>query len=106
MFSVTDCIADSFRPAVQKPTEWQHIGNEIDAAFVFAGTDFVNVHHSSIRRDLRAVSSKIDVRSRDGLLVPSITNAYFRLVARYQLKLAAPRERDVVVGKLKRGLAL
>jgi hypothetical protein len=24
--------------------EWQHIGNEIEAAFIFAGTDFVNMH--------------------------------------------------------------
>jgi hypothetical protein len=28
--------------AIPQPTEWQPIGNEIDAAFVFAGTDFVN----------------------------------------------------------------
>ena len=27
-----------------EPTEWQHIGNQIDAAFVFAGSDFVDVH--------------------------------------------------------------
>jgi hypothetical protein len=26
-----------------KATEWQGIGNQIDAAMMFAGTDFVNV---------------------------------------------------------------
>jgi hypothetical protein len=36
-------------------TEWQHIGNQIDAAMIFAGTDFVNVQwgrwlHRLVRR--------------------------------------------------------
>jgi hypothetical protein len=26
-----------------QPTEWQHVGDQIDAAFVFARSDFVNV---------------------------------------------------------------
>jgi hypothetical protein len=26
----------------QQPTEWQHIGNQIDAAMIFARADFVN----------------------------------------------------------------
>jgi hypothetical protein len=29
--------------AVPQPTEWQHIGNQIDAAFIFAWADFVKV---------------------------------------------------------------
>ena len=41
---VSDCIAGCIRPAISQPTEWQHIGNQIDAAFVFARADFVNVH--------------------------------------------------------------
>jgi hypothetical protein len=32
------------RLAVPQPTEWQGIGDQIDAAFVFAWADFVNVH--------------------------------------------------------------
>jgi len=32
-----------------EPTEWQRIGNQIDAAMVFAGADFVNVHHFGLR---------------------------------------------------------
>jgi hypothetical protein len=28
---------------MREPTEWQHIRNQIDAAFVFARADFVNV---------------------------------------------------------------
>jgi hypothetical protein len=30
--------------AISKATEWQRIGNQIDAAFIFARADFVNVH--------------------------------------------------------------
>jgi hypothetical protein len=54
----------------------------------------------------RAVSSKIDVGSGHGLLVASIADAYFRLVARYELELAAARKRNVAVRKLKCGRAL
>ena len=32
------------RLAVPKATEWQRIGNQIDAAMIFARADFVNVH--------------------------------------------------------------
>jgi hypothetical protein len=42
---VIDCIAQCIRLAIPQPIEWQRIGNEIDAAFVFARPDFVNVHH-------------------------------------------------------------
>jgi hypothetical protein len=34
-------IADCVRPVIPQPTEWQRIGNQIDAALVFARTDFV-----------------------------------------------------------------
>ena len=30
--------------AILQPTEWQHIGNQIDGAFIFARADFVNGH--------------------------------------------------------------
>jgi hypothetical protein len=30
--------------AVPQAIEWQRIGNEIDAALIFAGSDFVKVH--------------------------------------------------------------
>jgi len=32
------------RPSVSQATEWQRIGNQIDAAFIFARPDFVSVH--------------------------------------------------------------
>jgi hypothetical protein len=32
--------------SVPQPAEWQHIGNQINAAFVFARSDFVKVHFS------------------------------------------------------------
>jgi len=40
----SNCIADGVRFAVPQPTEWQRIGNEIDAAMIFTRADFVNVH--------------------------------------------------------------
>jgi hypothetical protein len=43
MFGVSDCIVDRVWLAVLEPTEWQRIGNQIDAAFVAAWTDFVRV---------------------------------------------------------------
>jgi len=36
MLRVSDCVCDCIRLAVQQPTEWQHLGNEIDAAMIFA----------------------------------------------------------------------
>ena len=44
MSGVIDCIRDGVGIAVPETTEWQHIGNQIDTAFIFAGSDFVNVH--------------------------------------------------------------
>jgi hypothetical protein len=32
------------RTTVPQATEWQHVGNEINAAMIFARADFVNVH--------------------------------------------------------------
>jgi hypothetical protein len=34
MFCVADRVADGIRSAIPQPTEWQHIGNEIDAAMI------------------------------------------------------------------------
>jgi hypothetical protein len=44
MLRVSDCVHDRIRPVIPKPTEGQRIGNQIDAAFVFAGTYFVCGH--------------------------------------------------------------
>jgi hypothetical protein len=38
------CIVDRIWPGVPQPDEWQRIGNQVDAAMIFAGTDFVKVH--------------------------------------------------------------
>ena len=40
MLPVVDCIADRIRLAVAQPTEWQRIGNQIDAAMIFGRTQF------------------------------------------------------------------
>jgi len=36
MLRVADCVVGRIRPGIPEPTEWQRIGNQIDAAFVFA----------------------------------------------------------------------
>jgi hypothetical protein len=37
-------VADCIRPVIPQPTEGQHIGNQINAALIFARADFVKVH--------------------------------------------------------------
>ena len=34
MLRVTDCIADSTRPALPQPTEWQRVGKQCEAAMI------------------------------------------------------------------------
>jgi hypothetical protein len=36
-------IGSTVRVCVPQPTEWQRIGNQIDAAMIFARSDFVSV---------------------------------------------------------------
>jgi hypothetical protein len=40
MLRVVDCVADFQLP---QPPEWQRIGNQVDAAIIFALADFLNV---------------------------------------------------------------
>jgi hypothetical protein len=35
---------DHIASLIVQPTKWQRIGNEINAAFILARADFVNVH--------------------------------------------------------------
>ena len=57
MFCVADCVADRVRFAIPQPTEWQHIGDEIDAAFVFAWADFVTPVGDDLRQSLTEMKS-------------------------------------------------
>ena len=43
MLGVADCILDCVWLAVPQATERQRIGNQIEAAMIFAGADFVKV---------------------------------------------------------------
>ncbi len=43
MLGVVDCIADCVWLAIPQATEWQRIGDEINAAFVTTRSDFVKV---------------------------------------------------------------
>jgi hypothetical protein len=43
MLRISVCVADSILPAIPKPIEWQRIGNQVGAAMILAGADFVSV---------------------------------------------------------------
>ena len=51
---VVDCVTGRIRPGVPQATEWQRIGNQIDAAMIFARADFV-----SVQKPLQRMSSLI-----------------------------------------------
>jgi len=42
-FRVINCVADRVWITIPKPAEWQHIGNQIGSAMIFARSDFINV---------------------------------------------------------------
>jgi hypothetical protein len=63
MLRESDCVRDRIRTAIPEPTEWQYIGDQIDAAFMFARSDFVNVHQSQ-RRKLVFANRKRDSGDR------------------------------------------
>ena len=44
MRRISDCIRDSISIAIPQTAEWQRIGNQMEAAFISARADFVNVH--------------------------------------------------------------
>jgi hypothetical protein len=46
---VSYCVRDGIRFAVPQPTKWQRIGNQIDAAFIFAQSSFVSVAVTALR---------------------------------------------------------
>jgi hypothetical protein len=43
MLCVSDCVVDCILPGVPKATEWQRIGDQINAAMIFTRADFVKV---------------------------------------------------------------
>ena|SRR6266496_3979417 len=51
MLSVPDWIRDGVRLAIPQPTEWQRIGNQIDAAMIFARDGMPAHRKSEQRRD-------------------------------------------------------
>ena len=53
---IGDRIADSIRLAVPQPTEWQRIGDEIKAAMIFAGADFVKNRLVKERHPLNSIA--------------------------------------------------
>ena len=61
MLRISDCVGDSVSIAIPQSTEWQRIGDQIDAAMIFAGTDFVNVlnfsHFLGLRGDSLAITA-------------------------------------------------
>jgi hypothetical protein len=61
MHRVADCIPDCVPLAVPQATKWQRIGNQIDAATIFARADFVKVQGNAKRlasNDLRSKNAR------------------------------------------------
>jgi len=56
MFSVADCVADCAWLAIPQATKWERIGNQIDAAIIFARAHFVDAHG-----DITPVSGWLDL---------------------------------------------
>jgi hypothetical protein len=53
------CVADYLIwRVVPQATEWQRIGNQIDAAMIFARTDFVKVRHPGFIMPVRDVGEQ------------------------------------------------
>jgi hypothetical protein len=50
--------------AYRKPTEWQRIGNQIDAAMIFARSDFVSVQHP-----VSAIEPSITTSKTNGIVI-------------------------------------
>jgi hypothetical protein len=48
-FRAIDSIDDCIRLAVPQPTEWKRIGNQINAALIFARSDSIGVHIHFLR---------------------------------------------------------
>ena len=46
LLCISDCVYRGVRSVIPEPTERQRIGNQIDTAFVFARSDFINVRFS------------------------------------------------------------
>jgi hypothetical protein len=47
---VVDCVGDCIRLAIPERAVGQNVGDEIDAAMIFARADFVSVHHLHRRK--------------------------------------------------------
>ena len=50
MLRVANCIADCVWFAIPQATEWQRIGNEIDAASIFTRANLVNVRQFQFKQ--------------------------------------------------------
>jgi hypothetical protein len=49
MLRVAGCVADRVRLGIPQATEWQRIGNQIDAAMIFTWADFVKKNSMLLR---------------------------------------------------------
>ena len=49
MQCISDCVDDRVRLGIPQFSEWQHIGNQINAAMIFARADFVKVCFEKFR---------------------------------------------------------
>jgi hypothetical protein len=72
MRRVADCVTAWVCPAVPQPIKRQHIGNQINAAFVFARANVVHVHHFAPWKTAMPITSAFSkVLDRTARLLPS-----------------------------------
>jgi|SRR5215468_1608033 len=63
-------VADRIRSAIPEPAEWQRIGNQVNAAFIAAWADFVNVLNRFHCEDHQQ-HAPLFLRDRQGTSMPS-----------------------------------
>ena len=74
MLRVSDCIVGL---GVPQPTEWRGIGNQIKAAMIFTGSDFVNVMEAQIESGVvaRMMSSRSLAKPSRSQILPRLFQA-------------------------------
>jgi len=76
MLRVADCIAGRIWFAIPRPTEWQRIGNQSDAAFICARADFVKLSPNQFTHLIAAELGAVCDKPRDAVGDRTATNKF------------------------------
>jgi hypothetical protein len=81
-------VADCVWLTIPKPTEWEYVGNWINAAFVCARADLVNVHGDLWSRWLQHLARRAILNSKT-LLLSQVCANLSRIMSAKSLRLAS-----------------